>query len=130
MSNVKDMRIFSAEQIIVPDDFPKLLKDYTKEVVRKGVSGEQDIIKFSMAYFEQLLRERAENGGSASNYDERPSKQSQQSSGTMIIHKPGVSIHDYYYISGIIGNPYDSKARLGINRQSGVERAIKEVPKA
>jgi hypothetical protein len=71
MSNVKDMRIFSAEQIIVPDDFPKILKDYTKEVVRKGVAGEQDIIKFSMAYFEQLLRERAENGG-ASSYDERP----------------------------------------------------------
>lgn len=34
------MRIFSAEQIIVPDEFPKILKDFTKEVVRKGVQGE------------------------------------------------------------------------------------------
>jgi hypothetical protein len=34
----------------------------------------------------------------------------------MIIRKPGESVHDYYYISGIIGNPYDSKARLGVHR--------------
>lgn len=52
MSNVREMRIFSAEQIIVPDEFPKILKDYTKEVVRKGVIGESDILKFSIAYFE------------------------------------------------------------------------------
>ena len=62
MSNVKEMRIFSADQIFVPDEFPKILKDYTKEVVRKGVSGEQDIIKFSLQYFEQLLRERDDGG--------------------------------------------------------------------
>ena len=37
MSNVREMRIFSAEQILVQDDFPKILKDYTKEVVRKGI---------------------------------------------------------------------------------------------
>ena len=47
----------------MPDNFPKILKDYTKEVVRKGIQGEQDIIKYSMVYFEQLLRERVENGG-------------------------------------------------------------------
>lgn len=40
MSNVREMRIFSAEQILVPDNFPKILKDYTKEVVRKGIQGE------------------------------------------------------------------------------------------
>ncbi len=46
----------------MPDDFPKILKDYTKEVVRKGIQGDGDIVKFSMMYFEQLLRERAANG--------------------------------------------------------------------
>ena len=56
------MRIFSAEQILVPDNFPKILKDYTKEIVRKGIQGEGDIVKYSMVYFEQLLRERLENG--------------------------------------------------------------------
>ena len=48
----------------MPDEFPKILKDYTKEVVRKGIQGQQDIVKFSMEYFEALLRERAEGGGS------------------------------------------------------------------
>lgn len=50
----------------MPDNFPKILKDYTKEVVRKGIQGEQDIIKYSMVYFEQLLRERVENGATKS----------------------------------------------------------------
>jgi len=48
----------------------------------------------------------------------------------MIVHKSGESVLDHYYISGIIGNPYDSKARLSVHKISGLERAIKEVPKA
>ena len=47
----------------------------------------------------------------------------------MIFRKHGESIHDYYYISGIIGHPYDSKTRLAVHKQSGLERAIKEIPK-
>ena len=126
MSNVKDMRIFAAEQIIVPDEFPKILKDYTKEVVRKGVSGEADIVKFSLAYFEQLLRDRAESGAQ---YEDRPSKQ-QSGSNQMVFRKNGESPHDHYYISGMVGHPFDSKARLAVHKQTGVERTIKEVPKS
>jgi len=55
MSDVKEMRIFSAEQIEVPDDFPAIIKEYTKEVIR---SDPKDIIKFSREYFEQKLSER------------------------------------------------------------------------
>jgi serine/threonine protein kinase len=55
MADVKEMRIFSADQILVPDEFPKIMKDFTKEVVRKSP---EDIVKFSKAYFETLLRER------------------------------------------------------------------------
>lgn len=55
MSNVKEMRIFSAEQIIVPDDFPKILKDFTKEVVRKSPD---NAVSFAKEYFEALLRDR------------------------------------------------------------------------
>lgn len=40
------------------------------------------------------------------------------------------NISDHYYISGVIGDPYDSKARLGVHKQSGIERAIKIVDKA
>lgn len=130
MSNVKEMRIFAAEQIIVPDEFPKILKDYTKEVVRKGLQGDQDIVKFSIAYFEQLIRERAENESSYGERQQRPQAAGAAQTAQMIVHKPGTSVHEYYFISGIIGNPYDSKARLAVHRQSGVERAVKEVPKA
>ena len=34
MSDVRQMRIFSAEQIDVPDAFPGILKNFIKEVVR------------------------------------------------------------------------------------------------
>ena len=49
------MRIFSAEQIVVPDDFPGIIKNYTKEVIRNGPD---NVIQFSRLYFEELLRER------------------------------------------------------------------------
>ena len=48
----------------------------------------------------------------------------------MIVQKHGENVLDHYYITGIIGNPYDSKARLAINKKTGLERAIKEVSKA
>ena len=44
MADVREMRIFSAEQIVVPEDLPTLLKNYSKEVIRHNP---QDIIKFS-----------------------------------------------------------------------------------
>jgi hypothetical protein len=44
MADLREMRIFSAEQIIVPDDLPAILKNYSKEVIRNNPP---DIIKFS-----------------------------------------------------------------------------------
>ena len=55
MADLKEMRIFSAEQITVPDDLPAILKNYSKEVIR---SNPDDIIKFSREYFEGLLAKR------------------------------------------------------------------------
>lgn len=55
MSDVREMRIFSAEQIIVPDEFPGIIKNYTKEVIRNGPD---NIVTFSRMYFEELLKER------------------------------------------------------------------------
>ena len=54
MSNVKDMRIFSAEQIEVPDLFPGILKNFIKEVVRRQPE-EDDHVTFSRQYFESLI---------------------------------------------------------------------------
>jgi hypothetical protein len=44
MADVREMRIFSAEQIVVADDLPKILLDYSKEVIRKNP---ENVIKFS-----------------------------------------------------------------------------------
>lgn len=43
-------RIFSAEQISVPPDLPGILKEWTKEVIRKNP---EDLLLFSAEYFQQ-----------------------------------------------------------------------------
>ena len=55
MADVREMRIFSADQIFVPDEFPGILKNFTKEVVRNNPD---NIISFAKSYFEELLRQR------------------------------------------------------------------------
>jgi len=57
MSDVRQMRIFAAEQIDVPDAFPGILKNFVKEVVRQQP---EEIITFSRQYFENLLKNRAD----------------------------------------------------------------------
>jgi hypothetical protein len=44
MADVREQRIFSAEQIFVPPELPILLKHYAKEVIR---SNPKDIPEFS-----------------------------------------------------------------------------------
>lgn len=119
MANVKEMRIFSAEQIVVPDEFPKILKDFTKEVVKKNPD---DIIKFSKSYFEALLKER---GYFEDNLEKLNTKLS-----NFVIRKKTESLYDHYDMAGLIGDPSDSKARLAIHKKSGLERAIKVVSKS
>ena len=51
MADVREMRIFSADQIEVPTDLPSILKDFSKEVIRNNP---QDLVKFSRQYFEQM----------------------------------------------------------------------------
>ena len=53
------MRIFSAEQIEVPDAFPGILKNFVKEVVR---AQPDEIVSFSRQYFEDLLKARGSMG--------------------------------------------------------------------
>ena len=55
MADVREMRIFSADQIEVPADLPTILKDYSKEVIR---SNPKDLVKFSREYFDQKVAER------------------------------------------------------------------------
>ena len=58
MADVKEMRIFCAEQIEVPDALPEILKNYTKAVIRNNP---ENIISFSRKYFEDLKDERDKN---------------------------------------------------------------------
>ena len=58
MADVKEMRIFCAEQIEVPDVLPEILKNYSKAVIRNNP---ENIISFSRKYFEDLKAERDKN---------------------------------------------------------------------
>ena len=55
MADIKEMRIFCAEQIEVPDALPEILKNYSKAVIRENP---ENIISFSRRYFENLKEER------------------------------------------------------------------------
>jgi len=56
MADVREQRIFSAEQIFVPPELPVVLKHYAKEVIR---SNPKDIVDFSAKYFRELLEKRS-----------------------------------------------------------------------
>ena len=56
MADVREMRIFSAEQIEVPEDLPEILKNFSKEVIRKDP---ENLVKFSREYFEKKAEEHA-----------------------------------------------------------------------
>ena len=58
MADVKEMRIFCAEQIEEPDALPEILKNYSKAVIRNNP---ENIISFSRKYFEDLKAERDKN---------------------------------------------------------------------
>jgi len=58
MADVREMRIFSAEQIVVPEDLPTILKDFSKEVIR---TNPKDLISFSREYFEKKVEEHKAN---------------------------------------------------------------------
>jgi hypothetical protein len=55
MADVKEMRIFCAEQISVPEELPAILKNYSKAVIRENPV---DILQFSAHYFEKLLESK------------------------------------------------------------------------
>lgn len=54
MADVSEMRIFSADQITVPEDLPQILKEFSKEVIRNNPT---DLVQFSKEYFEKKHNE-------------------------------------------------------------------------
>lgn len=55
MADVREMRIFSADQIVVPEDLPQILKEFSKEVIRQAP---EDLVLFSKEYFEQKVNDQ------------------------------------------------------------------------
>ena len=55
MADVREMRIFSADQIHVPEDLPQILKEFSKEVIRNNPT---DLVQFSKDYFEKKHSEQ------------------------------------------------------------------------
>ena len=54
MADVKEMRIFSADQIEVPKELPEILKNFSKEVIRQNP---KDLVAFARKYFEEKAEE-------------------------------------------------------------------------
>lgn len=69
MANVREMRIFSADQIVVPPELPNILKEYSKEVIRENPA---DLVAFSKEYFEMKVAELKEQ--EAANAENQPAE--------------------------------------------------------
>ena len=69
MANVREMRILSADQIVVPPELPNILKEYSKEVIRENPA---DLIAFSKEYFEMKVAELKEQA--AANAEKQPAE--------------------------------------------------------
>ena len=118
MSDVHDQRIFAAEQIEVPDDFPGLLKNFIKEVVR---SQPDNVAAFSRQYFEAILKARGklpENSKQKAVFNPKE---------FYLDHK--TNIKDHYELHEHIGDPATSRVRRGVHVVQKVSRAIKVVRK-
>lgn len=65
MADIREQRIFCAEQIVVPTDLPAILKHYSKEVIR---ANPPNIVEFSAKYFRKMLekKQRGELNGDMS----------------------------------------------------------------
>ena len=55
MADVREMRIFSADQIEVPEQLPQILKDFSKEVIRNNPD---NLVEFCREYFIDAIKKR------------------------------------------------------------------------
>ena len=112
------MRIFSAEQIDVPDAFPGILKNFIKEVVRQQP---EELVQFSRQYFETLMKNRNDYNPDQSHRIELNPKE------FYLTHRD--NIKDHFDLHEIIGEGALSRVRRGVHKLSGITRAIKVVRK-
>jgi hypothetical protein len=115
MADIREMRIFEADQIQVHPDLPGILKAYSKEIIRQAPD---DVVLFSRVYFENFLK--------AQGYDFVKAK------GWAIPTTPTEGIiHDKAKIENVFKmtdklTTWDPvrKQALGIHKRSGTERIV------
>jgi hypothetical protein len=116
MADTREMRMFAPDQIEVHRDLPKILKDYTKEVIRNGP---ENIMQFSRAYFEEILKKQGYFEGG----DKKPKQQPVEASEKQFVwRESGVKVTDHYKIMDNISET--KKLRVKVHKKTGVERAI------
>ena len=113
MADIVKQRIFSAEQIVVQSDFPKILLEYSKEVIKSAPS---DLVAFSKAYFEQKLKDTGF-------YEDTVG--SLQVKHKDLIFRKGEKFHQHYTLGNVIGDVTCSKARVATHKKTKVEKAVK-----
>jgi len=60
LDNMEAERIFSAEQIAVHPELAKIIREYTKAVIRKAPIGDDEILEYSAEYFKGKVTEDTE----------------------------------------------------------------------
>ena len=55
MADVREMRIFSSDQIDVSEKLPEILKNFSKEVIRNNP---ENLVEFCREYFEEKRKEK------------------------------------------------------------------------
>ena len=71
MENIREQRIYCAEQIYVPEDLPNIMKKYSKAVIKSQPS---DIIDFSLNYFTKEVNRIANEKESYPDIQEKPTQ--------------------------------------------------------
>lgn len=56
MQDVREQRIYCAEQIFVPDDLPLIMKNFTKAAIREQP---KNLLSFAIAHFEEEVKRQA-----------------------------------------------------------------------
>ena len=115
MADTREMRIFAPDQIEIHRDLPKILKDYSKEVIR---SGPENIIQFSRQYFEDILKKQ----GYFEPEDKKPKQVIEASEKQFVWREHGAKVTDHYKIMDNISE--SKKLRVAVHKKTGLERAV------
>jgi hypothetical protein len=69
MQDLKDQRIYCAEQIYVPDELPVIMKNFSKAIIRNQP---KNLVKFSLDYFKEQYENQNNNNDEYKNSNVKP----------------------------------------------------------